>query len=35
MADSIMSRTSIMSPPGDIEIEARDLSVLYGPTRAV
>ena len=25
----------IMSPPGEIELEARDLSVLYGDTRAV
>jgi phosphate transport system ATP-binding protein len=26
---------SILKPPGDIELEARDLSVLYGETRAV
>ncbi|MEO5509273.1 MAG: phosphate ABC transporter ATP-binding protein PstB [Longimicrobiales bacterium] len=26
---------SIMSPPGEIELEARDLSVLYGDTRAL
>ena len=25
----------IMTPPGDVELEARDLSVLYGDTRAV
>jgi phosphate transport system ATP-binding protein len=27
--------SSIMTPPGDVELEARDLSVLYGSTRAV
>jgi phosphate transport system ATP-binding protein len=27
--------SSIMTPPGDIELEARDLSVLYGSVRAV
>jgi phosphate transport system ATP-binding protein len=26
---------SIITPPGDIELEARDLSVLYGETRAL
>jgi phosphate transport system ATP-binding protein len=26
---------SILSPPGEIELEARDLSVLYGETRAL
>lgn len=26
---------SIMTPPGDVELEARELSVLYGETRAV
>jgi phosphate transport system ATP-binding protein len=26
---------SIMTPPGEVELEARDLSVLYGDTRAV
>ena len=27
--------SSILTPPGDVELEARDLSVLYGDTRAV
>ncbi|NJD11001.1 MAG: phosphate ABC transporter ATP-binding protein [Gemmatimonadetes bacterium] len=26
---------SIITPPGNVELETRDLSVLYGPTRAV
>jgi phosphate transport system ATP-binding protein len=27
--------SSILTPPGEVELEARDLSVLYGDTRAV
>ena len=35
MADSITSPPSIMIPPGDIEVEARALSVYYGETHAL
>ena len=35
MPDTTDLNASIIRPPGDIELEARDLSVLYGETRAV